>query len=691
MMFADLLDTALAFLLCPLVFVIPGYAVGLATNVLDFRAKEATLRLAMALMFSVAVGPIVIFLLLKIGWWTVWTAYGLSWVVWATLLAKDQPKFAGLKWPLLVGSAVALLLVLMVVDIGWGDKLYFSVAARDHVRTIALTNEVARGAFPHMNPFFNVGEPVQLFYYYGWMQLTSLVDLLGGGLVGPRGTAFAGTAFAGLALMGTVAVFAESFEGSVWTDRTIKLRILFALLFLLVGGVDILVFLAGAVGFALAGRPVIFTDIEWWNEPVLMWITSVVTAPHHVGGLIAALTGFRLARWGVDQSDKRRWRAFALAGVAFASTVFCSVWIGMAAAIVGFAWLVLNVVRKNGREVSGWVVSGLVAGIVALPYIVYLRASGSVDGAPVRLGVRPFGPMETFFGFAREGVDMLAHLPFLPISYILEFGFFALVGFLYWRWRKSQSQPLSPDERFLRVVLLVGLLFPGFVLAAVRNNDLGFRVPMFAQFVVLLWAADYWVAVREQAIELPKTWLKPVLISLLFVGVASTLANGLVLRFATPAADAGLIAMPGMYGEDRHLGERTKDLRDAYTWIIENTPESAIVQHNPRPGVPRREGGYQFANALYSMRRCVALDDDMGTMYGVLHDEYDPVAAQVARPFNDSHVSVATDVARQFAIDAYVISDRDVVWQDSTSWVWTQTPDFESNRVRVYLDPGERF
>ncbi|MDX1438265.1 MAG: hypothetical protein R3284_00030 [Rubricoccaceae bacterium] len=696
-MLADLAESAIGLLLCPLVFLAPGYVVGRLTNVMDFYARDRLTRLSMALMLSVAIGPIVIFLLLHVGWWAVWLVYGAVWCYTLLLLIRERPALQGIKVPFLVCLGVGVALVLLVVDIGWGDKLYFSVAARDHVRTIALTNEVARAGFPPQNPFFNVGEPVQLFYYYGWMQLTSLVDLLGGGLVGPRGTAFAGTAFCGLALMGTVVAFVKTLPSSVENDvaqGADSTRVAVALTFLLVGGLDVVVFLAGILAVIAVGQPVVFTDIEWWNEPVLMWITSVVTAPHHVGGLIAALCGFRLTRWAVDTSDqtsgRKKWVGFVLAGIAFASSVFCSVWMGMAAAIIGAVWLIANIIRKRWNEVRGWIASGITAGVVALPYLFYLRTSGSVEGAPLRLGVRPFRPLEYFLGVAREGLEMLIHLPFLPLSYALELGFFAVAGFLYWRWRRGQG-PLSQDERLIRVVLLVGILFSAFALAAVRNNDLGFRVPMFAQFVLLLWATDYWIAIRDGSINPPKQWLLPVLSLLLVVGVGSTVANALVLRFVPPAADAGIITMPGMYGDDRQLGERTKDLRDAYEWVQGQTDEADIVQHNPRPGVPRREGGYEFAYALYSERDCVAIDDDMGTMYGVLRDEYDPVAAQVARSFNLPDAAIAAEIAERFSINAYVVSDRDAVWQDSTSWVWTQEPDFISDHARVYLNPAERF
>ncbi|MCH7976911.1 MAG: hypothetical protein IIC18_10240 [Bacteroidetes bacterium] len=159
------------------------------------------------------------------------------------------------------------------------------------------------------------------------------------------------------------------------------------------------------------------------------------------------------------------------------------------------------------------------------------------------------------------------------------------------------------------------------------------------------------------------------------------------MRFVTPAADAGLLSMPGMYGDDQELGARTKALREAYVWVRTHTPESAIIQHNPQPGVVRREGGFAFAPALYGHRHAVAYDDDMGTMYGVTHSVYDPVAEEVASVFEQPDAANAAAVASRWGIDAFVVDDRDPVWDDTTSWVWTQPADFSNERVRVFLDP----
>lgn len=693
-MLIDFAESLLGLLLGPLVFILPGYAIGHGSMVFDFRRRSARVRVAIAVMLSVAVGPITLYALLQLGWWAVWLVYGLVWAICVGVLARNVGTLGGTVRTGLVGLVIAVIIVLLQIDIGWGDHLYFSTAARDFVRSIAITSEVRAHALPPINPMFFDGESVPLFYYYGWMLMTGFLDILGGEILGPRGAVFAGTSFCALALIGTVATFVATSPNPL--SRLSPLshsarRMRTAGLLLLVGGLDVIVFLAGAFVLKMAGRPVVITDMEWWNEPVIMWITSVLTVPHHVGGLIAGLAACRLARFSCETDGRQRSWALILSAAGFASSVLCSIWIAVAMVLVGMVWVVINIIGKQWEEVRGWVASGVLAGLFSLPFLFYLKSVGSVEGSPIKLGIRPFGPLETFFGVARVGLESVIHLPFLPLSYALEFGFFALAGILFWRLRKRDPHPQSQNERLLAVILAVGLLLPTLAYSAVRNNDLGVRVPMLAQFVLVLWSADLLSALRSGAVSLSLRWLRPALISLMLIGVVSSISNMFVTRFATPAADAGLIAMPGMYGEDRELGLRTKDLRDAYDWLRARTPENAVVQHNPRHGIVRREGGFSFAPALYGQRHSVAFDDDMGTMYAISRERYDPIARDVASAFDQPNVANAAAVAARRHIDVFVVSDRDGIWRDTTSWVWSRRADYSNSRVRVFLDPAQTF
>ncbi|HYE97024.1 MAG TPA: hypothetical protein VD962_12520, partial [Rubricoccaceae bacterium] len=592
-MIADLASSALGFVLGPAVFFLPGYAAGHFANALGFRSQSPLLRVSAAVVFSVALGPLLAYVLLNVGWVAFFVGYAGLGGLGLAACVRGRASLAPLVRPGLVALAVAVALVLCTVDMGGDGRLYFSVVARDYLKHVAVTDVLRAEGVPPSNPFFQPGHPIPLFYYYGWFQLTAALDALGGPLVGPRGAVFAGTAWSGLALMAAAVLWVGLRPNALGVEEPEGVRVRRAVTLLLAGGMDLVVFLIGYLVWKGSGRQPVFTDIEWWNEPVFLWSTSVLTVPHHVGGLVAALAGLLLTRWGTEQGG---WKggvpvraALGMAAVAFASSALCSVWVAMTAALAAAVWVVVSFVRRDGREAVTWLGVGVLAAVLVLPFVLDLRAAGTTEGFPVAGWVRAFKPVE-FLGLPSRGAGALVHLALLPLNYALELGALALTGLLFWRWRRVQRRALSRDEAFLLVVALATLVFVTFARAAVRTNDLGFRGPMLLQFVLLLWAGDVLGALRAWAASPPR-WLRPTLTALLVVGVLSTIGNALVLRLVPPAADAGLVAMPGMYAPDRRLGARTHDLRAAYAWVSDHTPEGALVQHDPKPGVPRIEGG----------------------------------------------------------------------------------------------------
>src|SRR5690606_8164026 len=383
LMLADLTQTALGLLLGPVLFVLPGFALVQATGVLGVRERALPVQVAAALALSVAVGPILLYAAPHAGWAAAWGIYGILGLGGVVGLARGRAEAGLLVRPALAGLALLVVVALLVIDIGTGDRLYFSVVVRDYVKHFALTHEIRLHGVPPSNPFFFDGEALPLFYYYGWLLMTGALDALGGAALGPRGAVFAGTAYGALALAAVTALYAATRPNPLTgsdADCDCRRPGLAAAL-LAVGGLDVLVFLAGALGLIALGREVVFTDIEWWNEPLFLWVTSILTVPHHTAGLVAALTAFRLLRWGADTPDRRRWAAFVLAALALASSALCSVWVALGAAMAGAVWVGWRTWKRDGAEVFAWGVTGVIAAVVVLPYALDLRAAGARQGA----------------------------------------------------------------------------------------------------------------------------------------------------------------------------------------------------------------------------------------------------------------------------------------------------------------------
>src|SRR5208283_18896 len=70
---------------------------------------------------------------------------------------------------LLVASGWIIFSILFIVDIQWGDRLYYNVISYDFTTRVAIINAITRTGVPPINPSYFPGHPVRLTYlYYFW-------------------------------------------------------------------------------------------------------------------------------------------------------------------------------------------------------------------------------------------------------------------------------------------------------------------------------------------------------------------------------------------------------------------------------------------------------------------------------------------------------------------------------------------
>src|SRR5688572_30471405 len=65
-MLHDILSTLLGFVLFPLVLIIPGYVTSYLFDILDFCARRFASRLAISLLISISISPILYYLLISL-------------------------------------------------------------------------------------------------------------------------------------------------------------------------------------------------------------------------------------------------------------------------------------------------------------------------------------------------------------------------------------------------------------------------------------------------------------------------------------------------------------------------------------------------------------------------------------------------------------------------------------------------
>jgi hypothetical protein len=649
MMGEDLAGTALGFALFPLVIVIPGYVVGWSTDALDFRQGSMAYRLALSLAFSVCVCPIATYLLARAGSFVpVWTVYGAACMGFLAIARGDV--IAMLRRPWVVPLALLWMIVAYggMMDVATDGGLAMPTLLADYAKHVSVTDAVTRTGVPPANPALYPGAPITLFYYYLWFLLCSLVDQLGGAVVGPRQAVYAGTLWGGFAFAAVYLVYARRFAAALGQRPAHGI----ALLLLLVTGLDLLPNVGFGILAATSGLgPGIQPDLEWWNEQVSGWLVALLWVPHHVAALVACLTGFLL----VLPATKSR-RQAVLAAFAFASAAGMSVWVTLTAAAGYAAWMGVRFISGRRAEVLLLAGVGTLALVLASPFLVDILLANRMDGVPVAFSVREFWPLTRSMEW--YGVDLgcgeVCKLALLPLNYGLELGYFALVIPLYWRWRARRGG-LGTEETLILVLATSSVVVSTFVGAAIHNNDLAWRGFMFAQIALLLWA-----------VPVTRT---------LFAGGMGRPVSALMTAFLV----IGLLGTAAGYARARiwPLDGQRLVLRETYSWVRRNTPGHWIVQHNPAI-----DG--EFLHPLYLHRQVAVADRHFGWLYGVdqtlFHAVYDPVAALFER-----NASVADVVAtcERFSIDLLVAKAADPAWQNRGGWVWTGRPVFATPTTRV--------
>jgi hypothetical protein len=697
---SDLLGVGAGFLLYALFAFAPGYTFGWLTDVFEFRQRRLATRIAAAVPLSIGLTPITTYFLWRCWLPLVWIVFGASGVVCAILLARDvrvnKLHLSRDGW--IVAAIAAGWLVVgtfSLIDLQFGNRLYFPVSAHDHSTRAAFTSAIARFGIPPHNPFFFAGQPAPLRYHYFWLIPSALVNLLGGPLVSARLSLIAGTLWCGLGLFGIIALYLRFFQ-SKGADQ-IERRTLIAISLLAVTGLDILpIILADLIIH-------IFPCIEWWNEHIAAWITTALWVPHDLAALIAGFTGFLLV-WDTAGQNKRRLQVAGVigGGLAFASCTGSSIYLGIALAASCTLWLATAFLKGWRRRALNLLCAGTLAAALLLPYLIQLK-SGTVNeraappsvqaSFPLSLTVRGFTIPDVLFDFAKPAQTVLLNLALLPLNYFLEFGFYFVVACIGVRGIRRRG--LREETEWAAATLGAGsLLICTFTKSSViSSNDLGWISALVVQFILLLWATEMWNegvvgfgASREgKHVKQPRTAPRLIAVTLV-LGIMGSCYEICLQRAYPIVADFTNGYKYPWLSLDRQLGQRTFEVRRAYEEMDRILPANAIVQAGPVP----LEGN--VAAELYSGRQMVADVGDCGTAFGGSKQYCNQVILPRLNPLFDDRQPVSakmvSETCRQFSITALFFKDTDPVWRDKSSWIWKTSPLLSNDFVRVIQCSG---
>ena len=682
----DILASVEATLLFTLVLLGPGYVIGWVSNVFRFRQRRLVTRIAIASPLAISVLPIFFFLIGRFPL-LMWGILIATWCGFAFLFGRmwkqcSCESLRNVSPKIWIGGAFAVIWAAVsigtLVDLQFGNRLYFSVPAYDYSLRAALTASAAR-SIPPSNPFFASNPPVPLRYHYFWMLLCSVVMRLG--KIDARQAMFGGTAWAGIVLMSLV-VLCMKFLLRVRED--LQRKALVACGLLLVTGLDIIPTI-----LLYVRTHGVTPDMEWWNEQVTSWFDALLWTPHHIMALVACMIGFLLLREPVETKTQRLLPIF-VAGAAFASAAGLSVLVTFTFALFIVLWLPFATMRRWWDDVLGFTFAGAIALVLALPYIRTLLGP-AVDGSG---GGGRFAVVSIRgFPLGIEVIGWILHipakkllflcLPLLPLNYFLELGFFFVIGYVRIRSIRAGATPMTRDEETGWMMVFTSFLIGSFLRSTtIGSNDLGWRCFLLAQLILLLWAAvavdQWWKPLRKVKFGAMMRFAQICLV----LGAIGTIYQVTMLRIYPVLHDMGKVdptLFPWLY-DDQKVGERSYAIRDVYSQLDASLPVGTILQYNPYTT------GF-IAHQIYSGHDAAVGAPLCGSVFGGDMNTCLVRSKLIAPLFEDpspSQNADIDDVCRDYKIAIMLVDDTDAVWKHSDSWVWTRTPLIANQHVRAF-------
>jgi len=686
---SDLLGTMTGVAIFTSILLAPGYVIGWAADVFEFRRKSLLGKFLSATLLSISLSPILLYLLGLGPVYSVWVVLASIWAVCAVLLIRDlvggirREQWSAWKFPVLAMVVWFCLGIFTMLDLHVGDRLYMTAPCFDLAVRTEITHAITQHGVRPPNPFFFPGQAVPLRYHHFWFLLCSLVERMGGTVVGPRLAIVAGTLWCGLGLMALVAMYLQHFGPR--PGRDVRKRAWIGVLLLGVLGLDLI-----PVAIMAAFRLILFSP-DLWNNEIAGWLHSLIWVPHHVAGVICCLTGF-LMIWTLprDGGVARTVVAAILTGAAFASATGTSVYVTFVFAVFVVVWIVICLWKRWYREAFALLLSGLAAAILASPYLLDLKGTPAASSAFIVPTIRSFSFAEFILHSAfGVGYGWLAvvNIALLPLNYFMEMGVFFLVASIQFRRLGRQCPNIRREDlAAAAIVATTAFMCTFFRSSVITNNDLGWRGFLIAQFIWGLWAIDYVIAWRRLRRMRPRQ-LTPRLIRLrrgfafmLAVGFAGTAYEAVIARGYLPLLDSGQIAIPIWLGPDTQIGKRTFAIRQAYEWAEREEPVSARVLQNPNNFLDIYYGNF-------ARRQAIAMDFTCGTSFGgspeVCRTMFPPIKALFNDPGKADQVDVDA-LCQKYGISLIFVKDNDPSWRSPSSWVWRKTPIYANQFSRIF-------
>lgn len=671
----DILSAFWGFLIFPCVLIAPGYVTGWFFDLFDFKRRRPLVRLGIGLVLSFAVSPIIFQLTSNL------ISFGIAIILVAvfTLICIFLVIHNGLIFEpntgifLWVGVGWVCFAILSLINIQWGDQLFYSVTSYDQTTRVSVIDAITRTGVPPMNPGYYPGEPVKLtFIYYFWYVICSMVDVLGGKYVDARASLNASSAWIGLGLMAVIALYFRMRNmlrlEVVW--KSVQLGVAF----LAISGLDVL-----PAVFLMIRTEKMIGSIDVWNTWIQSWVASALWVPHHLASLLAGMCAILLLHYARGKSQTRQFTILAVAGLSFASAFGLSVYVALVFVVFWGIWLGMLFIKRedNSSLILPMISSGVIALIISAPFLVGLfQGGGSGDsgvGLPIVFEIRTLLQLESFVEDWSPLTRSLIMLAVLPINYLFELGFF-LISALYWFKIKDKTIRASNHFFSAEIILFFVVLFIASTMRStlIASNDLGWRAWLPGQFVLLIWGVDVFENLFSASNSSDPIQCREVVknrrLMLLFIGMGAltTVVDAVLLRTAWPV----------MTGPE--VPRQYYSARFAYEYLRENVPSTYVVQNNPLSFVDRPSG-------LYASHQMIVSDR---TAYGVPQNDFEILTEKVSRIFTSTNVSEWNSIdglCKTYKIKILIFTDVDPVWESLSTLKIQRQALYENQHYAVFV------
>lgn len=703
----DVLGVSLACFVFPFVILFPGYVIGWIFNLFDFKHRHILAQHVVALLISIAVVPILFYLLASLFSFYVVNFFVIcffvlyllvvvaemrkpngGWVYRTTSRYQRFAFFAAMGW--------VFLSVFSLVDFSWGDRLYNNVVSLDFATRATIVNAITRTGIPPVNPSYFPGRPEYITsLYYFWYILCSVIDQLGGDLIDSRMALIAGDVWCGLALMALIAFYIKIRSG-VAGETAWKMALL-GISLLMVSGLDIIPALTNMIasryfyGFAWPPRG----DIEHWNEQITAWVGSLFWVPHHIAALIACLTGFIFFQYYRKKPLNQSIIPIIIAGMAFASAVGLSTWVAITFSVFLGLWVIVLFVQNNDSLLIKFIfLAGIIALLSSSPFLIGVVSGGTgASGFPVSIDVRRFFPVTPFIASLPAASINMVNFVLLPVNYFMELGFFLVIGVIWLQQYRKSETPNNPFFIPEMVLLFVVFAVCSFIRSVIAANDLGWRGWLFGQFVILIWAVDLYdkfpfsfkIYDHQKIVSgSRKAKVVNLLTFLWLIGFSTTVIDVALLRFWPPLVDLNVAGFPNGLSFDTQLGKRTLYGRLAYEFINDKLATDIVIQQNPISKADRIDR----PSGLYANRQFAI---SFNAPYNVPIPILNMRSKQISRIFALDH-EVSWDaidlLCKAYFIDVLVVNDQDSLWNNLPN-LYQLRPALYKNRYFAVVPCGD--